>query len=242
MTLEDALRWKRALWFLALDLWQPYSQALWIGPEKAKSLRDDIRKAASSAGFFPASASDPREWIYDILNALQSQGNRESYFFCLDWQQYVFIDRGNDRVAELWWIWLSRSLAQPEQKIWLSPEIYEAIVSCCKTMARDFDTLQTLAKEPEMAFTTWDKEAIDREGSSQQDVLNTLQVIAGRNSFCQAWQTNCSARGQLFLRETFEKTKVFIDEGNPGIQLTSEELPFPSSWEFSYLKFNPLWR
>ncbi|MBB5061262.1 hypothetical protein HDF16_005998 [Granulicella aggregans] len=234
MTLEDALRWKRVLWFLSLDCWQPYSRSLWIRPEYAVAVRNAIHKAMSLGGPFPPYCSDPREWTYDILDLLRSELSERAFSFLLDWRRSIFIEGGSDRRAEFQWLWLCRSLAKPDRKIWLGPDIYEAICACRDTMIHD-DALGELDAETVLILTEWDENAMKREESSKERLGDLISVMTVRNSFCDAWQITCSQKGSLFLHEIFDRTKVFLDEGDSDISLTSEELPFPSSWELEQI-------
>lgn len=223
MTIETALKWSRLWWLLSLDLTVYFREELWL-KELSQSSLNYIRSTLNLQADLPTYGSDPRPKVYDRLRGFEERFTREALDHLLWWERCVFIHNGGDRASEFIWEIASHSLPSLPS----SPSIVSTLQSVqdeCSTGDRRTDE-----KMRSLELSAWDRAAIYAEGSSRDEVVDSIKAIVGANTFARTWHFHITTHGSTFLGELF--AAISRVPASPELQFDPETIPFPSSWEF----------
>lgn len=223
MTIETALKWSRLWWLLSLDVTLQFREELWLNGISQSSF-GYIRSRLDLQSDLPTYDSDPRPKIYDRLKDFENRFGPRALEGLLWWNRCVFIHEGGDRACEFMWrmaIHARRNLPSSS----LIASVFQSVQDECSTQDQRISE-----KMRSVELSAWDRAAVDREGSSRDEIVSSIQAIASANSFARAWHSNVTLRGSGFLDELF--AVISRMPASAELQFDPETVPFPSSWEF----------
>lgn len=234
MNLDESLRWKNALSFLGLDLWQScVSDILWSVEESAQ-LRNQVRAVVVELDQELFNDTDLRVAAYSAVLALRSMLSEQSFLRICCWQKEVFWNGGRDRIGEVQWDLISRALLRPTGQGFISDEMQQVLSACISDVGeRDSGVQDKLSIVQRAKLSDWDRTSLFVNESTSEAAFEKVRVIARLNAFRQSWNRYCTSRGPEFLRRLFSVSEGLLDQGELGFTLSPQELVFPSSWELN---------
>lgn len=233
MRLENALRWQRMWWFFSLNFLREFFQDLWLHVP-ANVLQEHLQNEIDLEKDLPTFGSDPRLKTYRMLTLIKDAFGVEVFGYLCTWQKFVFVQGGDDRVAEFVWDTLAYELFHRSADLRLGEESFVALEQfheIRETKIADFK--KRLLKVSQTQLSAWDQMAINAEGTSLDAVIDLVTSICSSNIFTASWHEACTVRGPALLEGLFEVAlKVASEDTSGRLIFSADTLPFPSSWEF----------
>jgi len=235
--LNESIRWQRVWWFLSLSVVKDLSRELWL-PTSIMNLQEQVRSRIDIERDLPTYGIDPRQRAYLGQLWFADAAGEDSLDYLWHWQNSVFAQGGQDRIEEFIWEKLSYEILYRHEDLGLSEDSYLTLSRFREMQAISSSLLMRKMKSVTVsALSTWDRNAIEAEGETPDDAINSIINISSSNIFVRCWSVVCTRTGIGFLEEVSNAAIRILREDASGSSLCDEStVPFPSSWEFRFRK------